>query len=119
MADVLSFDRLVEYVGNVHNITSEAAKGAVNQLLTIRTWAIGYYIVEFEQNGADRAEYGSQLLKKLEERVNTKGMNRMLFYKCRVFYQKYPQFFSIVSKRLTSLEKANHEVPLLPEEVIN
>ena len=119
MADALSFDRLVENVGNVHSITSGAAKGAVNQLLTIRNWAIGYYIVEFEQNGADRAEYGSQLLKKLEERVNTKGMNRMLFYKCRVFYQKYPQIFSIVSKRLTSLENANHEVPLLSNEVVD
>ena len=35
-----------------------------------RNWLIGYYIVEFEQHGKDRAEYGSQLLKKLEERVN-------------------------------------------------
>ena len=28
-------------------------------------WLIGYYIVEFEQHGKDRAEYGTQLLKKL------------------------------------------------------
>ena len=31
-------------------------------------------IVEFEQNRSDRAEYGAQLLKKLEERLKTKGM---------------------------------------------
>ena len=41
---------------------------------TMRNWLIGYYIVEFEQHGKDRAEYGSQLLKKLEERVNRKGL---------------------------------------------
>ena len=37
MAEILSFDRLVENVGNVHNNTSGAAKGAVNQLLKLRT----------------------------------------------------------------------------------
>ena len=113
MAQTSSFESLVANVGNIHNITSGAAKGAVNQLLTIRNWAIGYYIVEFEQNGADRAEYGTQLLKKLEERINTKGMNRMLFYKCRVFYQRYPQIFSIVSTRLMGLENSIQIMPLL------
>ena len=33
----------------------------------MRNWLIGYYIVEYEQNGKDRAEYGAKLLKKLEE----------------------------------------------------
>ena len=45
---------------------SRNKESAVNQLLTIRNWAIGYYIVEFEQNGKARAEYGSNLLEKLE-----------------------------------------------------
>jgi len=34
-------------------------------MLTIRNWLIGYYIVEFEQNGKDRAEYGISLLKSI------------------------------------------------------
>ena len=46
---------------------------------TMRNWLIGYYIVEYEQHGKDRAEYGTQLLKKLEERVNRKGMTRNTF----------------------------------------
>ena len=32
---------------------------------TMRNWLIGYYIVEFEQHGKDRAEYGLQLLSAL------------------------------------------------------
>ena len=36
---------------------------------------MGCYIVEFEQNGEDRAAYGEQLLKKLEQRLKTKGLN--------------------------------------------
>lgn len=57
----------------------------------MRNWLIGYYIVEYEQHGKDRAEYGTQLLKKLEERVNRKGMTTTLFKWTRKFYRLYPQ----------------------------
>lgn len=58
---------------------------------TMRNWLIGYYIVEFEQHGKDRAEYGTQLLKKLEERVDRKGLTTTLFKWARKFYRLYPQ----------------------------
>lgn len=58
---------------------------------TMRNWLIGYYIVEYAQHGKDRAEYGTQLLKKLEERVNRKGMTTTLFKWARKFYRLYPQ----------------------------
>ena len=48
-ADGTTFEILAERVKDVHNATSSIAKGAVNQLLTIRNWAIGCYIVEYEQ----------------------------------------------------------------------
>ena len=57
----------------------------------MRNWLIGYYIVEFEQHGKDRAEYGTQLLKKLEERVDRKGLTTTLFKWARKFYRLYPQ----------------------------
>lgn len=57
----------------------------------MRNWLIGYYIVEFEQCGKDRAEYGTQLLKNLEERVNRKGLTTTLFKWARKFYRLYPQ----------------------------
>lgn len=41
---------------------------------TMRNWLIGYYIVEFEQHGKDRAEYGSQLLKKIGGTGKSKGI---------------------------------------------
>ena len=40
--------------------------------MTLRNWAIGYYIVEYEQDGSDRAEYGSHLLKNLEKQIDRK-----------------------------------------------
>ena len=48
------------------------AAHAVNLALTSRNWLMGRYIVEFEQNGEDRAAYGEQLLKKLEQRLKIK-----------------------------------------------
>ena len=48
------------------------AAHAVNIALTSRNWLMGRYIVEFEQNGEDRAAYGEQLLKKLEQRLKIK-----------------------------------------------
>lgn len=65
--------------------------------MTLRNWAIGYYIVEYEQDGSDRAEYGSHLLKNLEKQIDQKGMNYTLFKACRQFYKVYPQIGSTVS----------------------
>ena len=62
---------------------------------TMRNWLIGYYIVEFEQHGKDRAEYGTQLLKKLEERVDRKGVNVTLLQMSRNFYKLYPQMVNL------------------------
>ena len=70
---------------------SQVRLNRINRMQTMRNWLIGYYIVEFEQHGKDRAEYGSQLLKKLEERVNRKGLNVTLFKNARNFYLLYPQ----------------------------
>lgn len=103
MSSINTFDGLVSNVNELHNITSGAAKSAVNQMLTIRNWAIGYYIVEFEQNGKDRAEYGQHLLKDLADRLQIKGLDRTRLNLCRIFYQRYPQICATVSHKLNSI----------------
>ena len=95
----------------VHELTSFAAKSAVNQMLTARNWAIGYYIVEFEQKGQDRAEYGSNLLTNLAERLDIKGLDRTMLNLCRIFYLKYPQMCDSVNHRL---KKVITDAPLDP-----
>lgn len=72
---------------------------------TMRNWLIGYYIVEFEQHGKDRAEYGTQLLKKLEERVNRKGLTRNTFQSSRNFYRIYPQMIENFKNRMRLTQK--------------
>jgi len=59
----ISFDKLMNSIKEINARAGGMAKSVVNQLMTLRNWAIGYYIVEYEQGGSDRAEYGVQLLR--------------------------------------------------------
>ena len=86
-----TFDELSTSILHTHQSAQASAIKAVNQMATLRNWLIGCYIVEYEQKGSDRAKYGDRLLKRLEERVNTKGLNETLFLATRRFYLFYPQ----------------------------
>ena len=86
-----TFNELSESVLQTHLSAQNSAIRAVNQMATLRNWLIGCYIVEYEQKGSDRAKYGDRLLKRLEEKVNTKGLNETLFRNSRTFYNLYPQ----------------------------
>lgn len=90
-----SFNDLASIVQTTHDAAQSYAVKAINRMQTMRNWLIGYYIVEFEQHGKDRAEYGTQLLKKLEERVDRKGVNVTLLQMSRNFYKLYPQMVNL------------------------
>jgi len=113
MDNNMTFDNLISSVEHVHDITSMYAKGAVNQLLTVRNWMIGYYIVEYEQHGQNRAEYGTNLLEIIASRANIKGLDRTHLNLCRVFYLKYPQICATVSHKLQGIG----EISFLPAEI--
>ena len=63
--EIFSFDELSDYVKNLHSVAYSSAVKAINRFATIRNFLIGFYIVEYEQNGKDRTTYGEKLLKKL------------------------------------------------------
>ena len=70
----MDFEALVKHISTIQNTLQAQAAHAVNLALTSRNWLMGCYIVEFEQNGEDRAAYGEQLLKKLiADSVNLDG----------------------------------------------
>lgn len=89
--NIHSFDDLTKTIQDTHDAAQTSAVKAINRMQTMRNWLIGYYIIEFEQHGKDRAEYGARLLKKLEARVNRKGLTETLFKNSRKFYLLYPQ----------------------------
>jgi len=96
----MNFDALVHAIADIHQRTQSAAVRAVNIALTRRNWLIGAYIVEFEQQGEDRAAYGDRLLPKLAERLQQKKIPRSderELRRFRQFYLSYPQIRDAVS----------------------
>lgn len=111
-----SFSDLASIIQTTHDAAQSSAVRAINRMQTMRNWLIGYYIVEFEQHGKDRADYGTQLLKKLEERVNRKGLNVTLFQTSRNFYNLYPQMVGLfVPNEIYSTlsNKSGSRIPLM------
>lgn len=86
-----SFVQLVDAVRATHSFTQATAVRAINRMATLRNWLIGYYVVEYEQDGEDRAKYGERLLEKLADAVNLKGINVTTLEQSRRFYVYYPQ----------------------------
>ena len=106
-----SFNELSNAIVATHQSAQASAIKAVNQMATLRNWLIGCYIVEYEQQGSDRAKYGDRLLKCLEESVNTKGLNETLFKISRNFYLQYPQIGELLNLpiRPTASDKLEKE----------
>ena len=116
-----SFEELSQYVVETHRHAQGGAIKAINQMASLRNWLIGCYIVEYEQNGSDRAKYGDRLLKRLEESVNTKGLNVTLFKNSRRFYLLYPQIGVLFGKSPTSSDfsesgQSNSEKSPMPSD---
>lgn len=80
----------------VQDTLQAQAAHAVNLALTARNWLIGYYIVNYEQHGADRAQYGEQLISRLAKRINRRGLEARRLREFRSFYLAYPQLLSAV-----------------------
>ena len=90
----VGYAKLVKTISQVNNGMVGRAAVAVNQALVMRNWLIGAYIVEFQQNGADRAKYGERLLPTLAEDLKAqglKGLGAEMLRSCRAFFLCYTQ----------------------------
>lgn len=73
----VSFRVLVDSIRHAHEHCAASVSRTINTTLTLRNWAIGAYIREYEQNVADRARYGDALIERLAERLMGEGLERM------------------------------------------
>lgn len=86
----LNFESLVSIIEQTHLHFHRKAVKAVNVSLTVRNWLIGFYIVEFELNGDDRAKYGESLFSELASKFkHIKGIDRRSLYRFKDFYKCY------------------------------
>jgi predicted nuclease of restriction endonuclease-like (RecB) superfamily len=81
---------------NIKNILQSARDNAyrqVNFIMVEAYWSIGQQIVEEEQNGKDRAEYGSYLIKELSSKLTKdfgKGFSAQSLWNMKQFYTTFP-----------------------------
>lgn len=84
------------YIAEIRQILLQARQktyAAVNAAMVEAYWQIGKRIVEEEQNGKERAEYGEAILKNLSIALNAefgKGFSYANLRNFRQFYLTYP-----------------------------
>ncbi len=86
----LDFESLVNRIQNSSFVLQENARMIINRNVTVRAWLTGFYIVEYEQRGTDRAKYGEQLLNRLSKRLDNKSFGLSSLKNYRQFYLYYP-----------------------------
>jgi len=90
---VQDFTALVDAVRRVHDECAAAVSRTVNTTLTLRNWLIGGYIRDYEQNGADRAQYGTHLLENLSDSLQgclDRCYTGRYLGLCRQLFDAYP-----------------------------
>jgi len=88
-----SVEQLYQRISDVLADARGRAYRAVNIAMVQAYWEIGRIIVEEEQQGATRAEYGTYLLDELSQRLTAgfgKGFDRSNVSKMRAFYRAFP-----------------------------
>lgn len=81
---------------NIRQVLNEARKGivhSVNKTIVNAYWQVGRYIVEYEQNGVSRAEYGKNTLSMLSEKLKSEfgsGFTITNLKLMRQFYIAFP-----------------------------
>jgi predicted nuclease of restriction endonuclease-like (RecB) superfamily len=101
-----SYEALVAIIAQAHDHAQRQAVQAINVALTLRNWLIGYHIVEYEQHGGDRAQYGERLLDELARDLRRsigRGYTKRYLELFRQFYLRYPIAKSAISQFGTSV----------------
>jgi len=102
--NTMNFTDLISSIEQLHNELSLEAVREVNTFQTIRNWLIGWYIVEFEQHGSDRAQYGQKLIEEISRRMkHIRGFGVSNVKNFRQFYLTYPWFGESISATISNL----------------
>ena len=88
------YKELVKKISENYIKAKQRAIKAINNELSLSNWETGKYIVEFEQKGNIKAEYGKKLLDRLSKDLTSRhgtGFSRSNIVYMRLFYIKYPK----------------------------
>ncbi len=95
------YSNLLNKIGQTYSEARDNAKKAINSELVRAHWYIGSYIVEYEQQGNVKANYGDNLILQLSKDLKYKygkGFSKSNLIYMRLFYIKYPKIELISNK---------------------
>ena len=98
-----NYTQLIDQIGDLLTLGREKVANSVNTILVQTYWEMGKYIVEFEQNGNEKAEYGTQLFERLSRDLTVaygKGFGRSNLLYMRKLYLAF-QISGALSHKLT------------------
>jgi len=111
LTTVDGYQDLLEQISQTYIEGRVQAIQAVNIRLVETYWQVGRHIVEFEQGGKIRADYGKALISSLSKDLGLrhgKGFSRSNLIYMRLFYLRYP-----ISEKPSHLLSWSHYVELL------
>ncbi len=91
----------IEFLNRVSKVLEEARKRTVTEINTVMVetyWQVGRLIVEEEQRGKERAEYGEELIKRLSTDLTKKfgrGFTTANLWNIRQFFSTYPKLYAV------------------------
>lgn len=119
MANFVKTDDILKDMCGIIESSKKAAYQAVNTTLVQRNWLLGYRIASEEMQGENRAEYGTEVIKKLSKELTRdygKGFDYSSLYKFVRFYKAFPEILDSVSPKSQPLLSWTHYRVLLQVE---
>ena len=113
MTKNIDFNQLENSINSLNTVFEENTAKAINRNITARNWLIGFYIVNYEQNGKDRAKYGEKTIHCLADRLNKKSLS----YRNLMLYKQFYLEFRMLEQPIFDyvlLEFRSDENLLLP-----
>jgi hypothetical protein len=110
----MKFEQLLTLFQETHRELQKRAARSVDITLVIRNWLFGWYIVEFEQGGADRAElYGKRLIERIAAELTARlgrGFSKRSLEQYRRFYDSYREISQAVPAQSLECSLGRQEI---------
>ncbi len=97
-----AYEAVLADVSDLVDSARRAAARSVNSIMTATYWAVGRRIVEEEQRGQQRADYGERLLTRLAEDMTRRfgrGFGHRNLYQMRKLYASYSRILQTASAK--------------------
>ncbi len=95
------YTQLIDSIGTLLESARKQTIRTISNILVKTYWEIGKRIVEYEQKGGEKAEYGTKLLTDLSKDLrlkHRKGFSKSNVYLMQLLYIKYPKFQTLSGK---------------------